>query len=184
MYWPLLRPLAIGVPALLAYLWFLSRVAHGGKGWPRRRSAARTSRRWFAGMCVVAVAVAVAVLAATAIPALLGDRNPPQAESTVAVGATRAVGGIILGDGEYSNLGDYDNVCLVIMFEDQLIPYSSNMALDCHRSTGAYRFPTLRIRALRNGCGEYWTRVSAYRDHRLVHNENSARRAWCPQDRP
>ena len=35
MLWPLLKPLAVGIPAITLYLWFLVRVAHGGKGWPR-----------------------------------------------------------------------------------------------------------------------------------------------------
>jgi len=37
----LLRPLAVGIALLAIYLWVLTRVAHGGKGWPRWRRKRR-----------------------------------------------------------------------------------------------------------------------------------------------
>ncbi|HKT01333.1 MAG TPA: hypothetical protein VJT31_17550 [Rugosimonospora sp.] len=37
MLWALLN-LAAGIAILAIYLWVLTRVAHGGRGWPKRRN--------------------------------------------------------------------------------------------------------------------------------------------------
>jgi hypothetical protein len=37
MLWILIKPLAAAAAVLALYAWVLTRVAHGGKGWPRLR---------------------------------------------------------------------------------------------------------------------------------------------------
>lgn len=37
MLWTVLRPLLPAVALFAAYLWLLTRIHHGGKGWPRLR---------------------------------------------------------------------------------------------------------------------------------------------------
>ncbi|HKT01338.1 MAG TPA: hypothetical protein VJT31_17575 [Rugosimonospora sp.] len=42
MLWALLN-LAAGIAVLAIYLWVLTRVAHGGRGWPKPRCNRRSS---------------------------------------------------------------------------------------------------------------------------------------------
>jgi len=47
VFWTLAKPLAGAIALLAAYVWMLTRVAHGGKGWPRlpRKRNRRTHTR-------------------------------------------------------------------------------------------------------------------------------------------
>ncbi|MFI1996396.1 hypothetical protein [Actinoplanes sp. NPDC020271] len=137
------------------------------------------TRSWrYAGVRHLAAGAAAAAvtLAASASPALASN-------STISIGVARITDKVFYGDGSYFNVGDYDNICLVIMnmkADTMFWTVRSNVEQECHTIMGSHWFTTITTRVAETGCWNYYARVSAYKDHKLVANKESDWIYWCP----